>query len=140
LYAGQLTGFPFVIGAANVYRVPAQGGTPESLRSGFTNIIDLAFDASGTLYVLQIGNGLGAPLAPPGRRIRVNANGSQTVIYDQLFFPGGLAIGPDGAAYVTNFGIVPGPVAGFVPGSAARSCASRSTDWSEEHVRMSYVA
>ncbi|MES2958706.1 MAG: ScyD/ScyE family protein [Pseudomonadota bacterium] len=112
LYVGQLTGFPFPMGGANVYRVPAQGGTPQVFASGFTNIVSLAFDARGVLYVLQIGNGLssqgGAPLAPPGKLIRVNANGSQTVIYDGLFFPGGLAIGPDGAAYVTNFGIVPG--------------------------------
>jgi len=32
--------------------------------------------------VLQIGNGLGAPLALPGRLIRTNANGSQTVMYE----------------------------------------------------------
>ena len=117
-YVGHLTGFPFVIGAANVYRVPAQGGTPEVYASGFTNIIDLALDASGTLYVLEIGHGLGSPplpLAPPGRLVRANADGSQTVIYDQLFYPGGLAIGPDGAAYVTNFSIVPGAVPGLFP-------------------------
>lgn len=112
LYAGQLTGFPFPAGAANVYRVPPQGGTPQVVASGFTNIVGLAFDARGTLYVLQIGSGFagqgGPPLLPPGRLIRVNANGSHTTIFDALFYPGGLAIGPDGAAYVTHNGIVPG--------------------------------
>jgi len=119
LYVGQLTGFPFPVGAANVFRVPPGGGTPEVFASGFTNIIDLGFDASGTLYVLQIGNGFagagGPPLLPPGKLIRVNSDGSQTVIYDALFYPGGFAIGPDGAAYVTNFGIVPGPIPGPFP-------------------------
>ncbi|WP_377703203.1 ScyD/ScyE family protein [Pseudoduganella sp. UC29_71] len=119
LYAGQLTGFPFPAGAANVYRVSPHGGTPEVYASGFTNIIGLAFDANHRLYVLQVGSGLagagGPPLLPPGRLVRVNANGSQTVIYQDLYYPGGLAIGPDGAAYVTNFGIVPGPVAGSFP-------------------------
>ena len=119
LYVGQLTGFPFPVGAANVYRVPPQGGTPEVFASGFTNIASLAFDTRGTLYVLQIGNGLGAPGGPPlkapGKLIRVEANGTKTVVYDGLFYPGGLAIGPDGAAYVTNFGIVPGPIPGGFP-------------------------
>jgi hypothetical protein len=119
LYAGQLTGFPFPANAANVYRVSPHGGTPEVYASGFTNIIALAFDASHRLYVLQVGSGLGAPggppLAPPGRLIRVNADGTRTVIHQELYFPGGLAIGPDGAAYVTNFGIVPGPVPGAFP-------------------------
>ncbi|HZV66414.1 MAG TPA: hypothetical protein VFG03_16035 [Telluria sp.] len=32
------------------------------------------------------------------------------MIYEGLYYPGGLAIDPDGAAYVTNFGIVPGPI------------------------------
>lgn len=120
LYVGQLTGFPFPVGGANVYRVPPEGGPPEVFASGFTNIVDLDFDASGTLYVLQIGNGFagpgGPPLAGPGKLIRVGANGAQTVVYAGLFYPGGLAIGPDGAAYVTNLGIVPGPVQPFPTG------------------------
>jgi hypothetical protein len=119
IYIGELTGFPFPAGAANVYRVPLHGGTPEVFASGFTNIIGLAFDASHRLYVLQVGNGFagagGPPLLPPGKLIRLNADGSHTVIYQGLFYPGGLAIGPDGAAYVTNFGIVPGPIPGGFP-------------------------
>lgn len=114
LYVGQLTGFPFPAGAANVYRVPAGGGEPQVFASGFTNITGVAFDAAGRLHVLQIGNGLagpgGPPLLAPGRLIRVEADGSRTVIYENLYYPYGLAIGPDGAAYVTNNGIVPGPI------------------------------
>lgn len=119
LYVGQLTGFPFPVDGANVYRVPPQGGTPEVYASGFTNIIGLAFDAQQRLYVLQIGNGLaapgGPPLASPGRLIRVNGDGSRTIIHENLYYPGGVTIGPDGAAYVTNNGIVPGPVPGAFP-------------------------
>ena len=129
LYVGQLTGFPFPVGGANVYRVGPDGGTPIVFASGFTNIIGLAFDAAGTLYVLEVGSGPsgtpnGPPLAAPGRLIRVNADNTHTVIYDKLYYPGGLTIGRDGHAYVTNNGIVPGPVPGAFPdgGQVLRIC------------------
>jgi hypothetical protein len=115
LYVGELTGFPFPKGGANVYRVLPDGGLMQTYASGFTNIVALAFDAWHRLYVLEIGNGpsFGSPpLNSPGRLLRVNPDGSRTVIHDQLFYPGGLVIGEDGAAYVTNNGIVPGPVPG----------------------------
>ena len=50
----QLTGFPFPVGVANVYRVDRQTGAVEIFASGFTNIMDLAFDEDGTLWVLEI--------------------------------------------------------------------------------------
>jgi len=106
LYVGQLTGGPFVVGAANVYRVPPEGGTPQVYAGGFTGIVDLAFDGAGNLYVLEIIAG-GAPPSPPGRLIRVNTDGTRTTILGGLTFPGGVAVGPDGAVYLTNFGIFP---------------------------------
>lgn len=116
-YVGELTGFPFEIGAARVWRVvPNQ--QPTVFASGFTNIIDIAFDSTGRLYVLEITkNGLlAAESAGPnntaavtGALIRVNADGSHTEIAsDGLIAPGGLAIGADGALYVSNFSIMPG--------------------------------
>ncbi len=109
LYVSQLTGLPFPPGGANVYRV-VPGAAPTVYASGFTNIIDLEFDAAGNLYVLEIDtNGLLDP-AVGGRLARVNA-GTQTVdtiASTGLVMPGGLAIGPDGALYVTNFSVVPG--------------------------------
>ncbi len=109
LYVSQLTGFPFPVGGARVYRV-VPGSAPTVYAEGFTNIIDLEFDAKGNLYVLEIdANGLLAPEAT-GRLARVNAAGGpvQTIASTGLVMPGGLAIGPDGGIYVTNFSTSPG--------------------------------
>lgn len=103
-YVGQLTGFPFPQGGANVYHV-MEGITPTVHLDGFTNIIDIAHDGSGGLYVLQISmNGLADPGGPvPGALVHVNAQGVRTTIAtDGLVFPGGLAVGSDGL-YVSNF-------------------------------------
>lgn len=107
LYVGQLTGFPFPVGGANVYRVPVQGGVPEIYAEGFTAIIDVAFGADGSLYVLEIAkNGLLAAFIFDdwiGALIRVAPNGTRTEIAEgALFAPGGVAVGPDGSLYVTN--------------------------------------
>ncbi len=105
-YVGQLTGFPFPIGGANVYRVPAQGGTPEVFASGFTGIIDVAFARDGSLYVVEIArNGVLAAENTgqwPGAVTRVAANGTKTTVAEGLFAPGGVAVAPDGTLYVTN--------------------------------------
>lgn len=109
LYVSQLTGFPFPVGGARIYRV-VPGSAPTVYAEGFTNIIDLAFDAHGNLYVLEIDqNGLLAPDVT-GRLARVNAgDGSvDTVASDGLVMPGGLVIGRDGAIYISNYSTAPG--------------------------------
>jgi hypothetical protein len=49
LYVAELTGFPFPVAGAKVYRVPAHAGAPEVFASCFANIIDVAFDPEGNL-------------------------------------------------------------------------------------------
>src|SRR5687767_3360487 len=81
---GQLTGFPFPVGGANVYRVPAGGGTPQVHASGFTAIIDILFGPDGSLYVLQIAaNGLLGAFSSgdwTGALIQVMPDGTRTEI------------------------------------------------------------
>ncbi|HZM90966.1 MAG TPA: ScyD/ScyE family protein [Blastocatellia bacterium] len=112
-YVGQLTGFPFPAGGANIYRVPADGGTPEVYAEGFTAIVDVAFGADGSLYVLEIAKHglLDAFIFNDwgGALIRVAPDGTRTEIAEgTLTAPGGVAVGPDGALYVTNNSIFSG--------------------------------
>jgi hypothetical protein len=122
LYVGQLTGFPFLQGQANVYRVPSNGGTPEIYASGFTKIIDLAFGSDGSLYVLQISSTGGAP--PQGGagsliKLSPDATSRTTIVAPGagLVAPGGIVIAADGSIYVTNFSVSPtaGTVVKIVP-------------------------
>jgi len=111
LYVGQLTGFPFPPGGANVYRV-VPGHDPQVFEDDFTNIIDIAFDKRGRLYVLEIATDglLNVPEGqlPVGRLVRVNKDGSRTTLAQEgLNAPGGFVLG-HGAAYITNNSILSG--------------------------------
>ena len=105
-YIGQLTGFPFPPGAANVHRYDPATMALTVAHTGFTNIIDLTFDAAGNLFVLQISsNGLASPAGPgSGLLLKIDASTGQrtTIASEGLFFPGSVLVGPDDALYVSN--------------------------------------
>lgn len=112
-YISQLTGFPFPVGGANVFRKPA--GMPYAVHeSGFTNILDVDFDSMGNMYVIEMAaNGLLQVLDPNnpnpdprGQLIKVDSGGNRTTIaMDGLILPTGMVVGPDDAIYVSNFGL-----------------------------------
>ena len=61
-YVGELKGFPAPVGESNIWRISPQasqaacGSSPDCVKAfdgGFTSIIDLAIDASGTLHVAE---------------------------------------------------------------------------------------
>ncbi|GAP94240.1 ScyD/ScyE family protein [Leptolyngbya sp. NIES-2104] len=103
-YVSELTGYPLQAGAAQIYRLNA-AGQPEIYAGGFTNIVDLAFDKAGGLYVLEYdadgiltGNEAGALIyvSPDGK--------TRTTITDALLNPTGLEIGAEGDIYISNKG------------------------------------
>jgi sugar lactone lactonase YvrE len=104
-YMGQLTGFPFPIGGASVYRIDPRTGAASVFATGFTNIMDLAFDKRGTLYVLEIDSN-GIILDPPSGAVHsITRRGSRDVVVPPdgtLTAPGGITIGRGGELYVTN--------------------------------------
>jgi sugar lactone lactonase YvrE len=106
-YVGLLTGAPFAVGLAEVLRV-VPGQAPTVAVSGLTNVVDIAFrPQDGRLYVLEIAANA-IPNFGTGTLLRIEANGDKTPIGPSLFAPGGLAFGPDGAAYVSVNSILPG--------------------------------
>lgn len=105
-FVGELSGAPFDVGAARIYRV-VPGQVPAVYAEGFTAIIDIDFDRRGNLYVLQIASG--PDLSPPGALIRVAPDGTRTTVATPpLFFPTSVGIGPDGDAYISNCGVCAG--------------------------------
>ena len=115
IYVGQLTSFPFWQGTSSVLRIASDGSSIETYASGFTAIVDLAFDTGGALYVLEVASGQVAPFPPPppspglgiGRLLRVCPGGAPEVLLSGLDYASGIAIGPDDAAYLTNHGTSP---------------------------------
>ena len=107
LYVSQLTGFPFPVGGASIWRV-VPGAAPVRWATGLTMVTDLAFGRDGSLYAVQLADeGLLAP-APSGSVVRIPAGGgaAHQTIADNLRFPYGIAV-RGGAAYVTTCATCP---------------------------------
>ncbi|MDQ7907416.1 ScyD/ScyE family protein [Phytohabitans sp. ZYX-F-186] len=103
-YVGELTGVPFPVGGARIWRV-VPGQAPTVHATGFTNILDLAFDRSGRLVVLEHAtNGLCSG-DPTGAVVRIEPDGGRTrLLTSPLERPTGLAIAPNGDYFVAHKG------------------------------------
>ena len=108
LYVSQLTGFPFPVGGAKIFRADPRDGDYEVYAEGFTNVMDLDFGRDGTLYVLEIDSdslfgevgpstegGLWA-VPPGGEPVKIELPA------DTLTHPGGIAVGRHDKLYVSN--------------------------------------
>ena len=130
-YVGQLVGFPGTPGTAHIWRVnPFAEDAVCSVTvpdpdcsvwmSGFTSIFDIAFNPhNGTLYVYEIAadgwlafeEGFATGDFPPAVLLEVKGDKIQELVPGQLSEPGGVAVGWNGAVFVTDgvIGIGPNP-------------------------------
>lgn len=113
-YVSELTGFPFPVGEANIYQITPAGDV-SVFADGFTNLGDLAFDAHGNLWALEIiaGGLLNAdpedPSSVASRLIKIAPDGSQTdYMFPGMAFATNLAVGAEGEIYVSNLAVTPG--------------------------------
>lgn len=110
LYVGEFTGYPNPDNAARIFRFDSNGQLVV-YADGFTQIIDLAFDNQGGLYVLEFASTSleFANSLPSGVLIYLSPNGDRkTIASDGLIFPTALTLGSDGDIYVSNRGYFTG--------------------------------
>jgi hypothetical protein len=106
-YVGELTGFPFPIGGARIYRV-VPGEAPQVYAEGFTNVIDIIFEGDGNLLVLEIAKNSLLSGDPTGALIRLKPDGSREILLSEgLVMPTAVAIGYD-ALVISNCGVCAG--------------------------------
>jgi hypothetical protein len=100
-YISELTGFPFIEGAARIYRM-VPGHRPKVWASGLTNVTSMTWDGN-KLYAVQISDQGLAVGGPTGslRRVFPDSSGKASkAIATDLFAPYGVAI-HRGAAFVS---------------------------------------
>ncbi|HEX5781357.1 MAG TPA: ScyD/ScyE family protein, partial [Solirubrobacteraceae bacterium] len=106
-YVSQLTGFPFPVGGAKIFRVDPRTGAYTTYASGFTMVMDLDFGDDGTLYVLELDSDNILPTGPStdGAIWTVSKRGTKRKLAlpaGTLTEPGGIAAGKLDKLYVSN--------------------------------------
>ena len=108
LYTGYLTPFPTVVGASHVDQI-GPNGQRTMIAAGLTAVLGVAFH-NRQLYALELTTVAGFPgpsWVGKGAVVRVKSDGTLETVAGGLTFPTEMAFGPDGALYVSNFGVAP---------------------------------
>jgi sugar lactone lactonase YvrE len=102
LYVALFSLRPHTPGSGEVWAADTAGRL-DLVVQGLTMPIDVGFDATGALYVLEFAHSQepDQPYAPDsGRLLRIVAQGAPEVVLDRLNFPTALAFSPEGALYL----------------------------------------
>jgi sugar lactone lactonase YvrE len=116
LYVALFSELPLAPGKGAIWAVDSTGA-PALIISGLTLPIDLGFDASGLMYVLEFSDGGASErLYAPGRGrlLRIGPDGVQTVIRQRLNYPTALVFSPNGDCDIAIHGAFTQPGAGAI--------------------------
>jgi hypothetical protein len=105
-YIGNLDTFPIKDGSSKIMQI-TPGGHLTTVYIGFSDILGLAFDSKGRLYVLENTTGNPSPTPGTGKILRVDGKNRYTEIATGLSLPTAMTFGPDGNLYVSNWGFGP---------------------------------
>ncbi len=105
-YVSELTGLPFPVGEARILAV--NGSQPTPFLTGFTNLVDITWDAEGNLWALEYDSDSLLGGAESGALIRISPDGERSLILTDLNTPTSVTVGSDGSVYVANRGFVAG--------------------------------
>jgi hypothetical protein len=105
-YVSNLGVFPITTGAERLFRIERDGSI-SIVRGNLTTVLGLDFDSRGRAYLLETSEGGGFPVPGTGRVVRINFDGTRTVIVKGLFFPTAMRFGPDDRLYISNKGFGP---------------------------------
>jgi DNA-binding beta-propeller fold protein YncE len=104
-FVGNLWHFPIDVWDSKLYHVSADGFVLDYWQN-FTTVVDLQVDDQNRLYILEFNNKAGFPDVANGRILRITG-ASLEEIATGLSVPTAMAIGPDGAIYVSDLGAAP---------------------------------
>jgi len=112
-YVGNLDTFPIKDGSSKIMKI-TPGGHLTTVYIGFSDILGLAFDSKGRLYVLENTTGNPFPTQHTAKILRVDGKNQYTEIANgmtsPLSLPTAMTFGPDGNLYVSNVGFGPPPI------------------------------
>lgn len=108
-FVGNLDTFPIKDGSSKIMKITPDGQiTTEFIN--LSDILGLAFDGQGRLYVLENTTGNPFPTPDTGVILRVEGKNRYRQIATGLSLPTAMTFGPDGNLYVSNLGFGPPPV------------------------------